>query len=137
MPVGGEQDVDAAAAAQVEYDLTRQQLGERRRVAAAEAGEHRRGGKVAGLVDAVEAPGDLVHRLDRSGRPTAAAAAAGLGLARSDGTLRIVLTDLGLEFLVLRSLAHDFLSAVQIKYHGCDGMCVAHALSTPYQKDLG
>ena len=44
---GGQQHVDPAAAAEVEHDLAGLQVGERRGVAAAEAGEHgrRRGGR--------------------------------------------------------------------------------------------
>ena len=113
---GRQEHVDPAATAEVEHDLTREQVGERRRVAAAEAGEHRSGRKVAGLIDAVEAAGDVVHGLDGCGRPATAAAAAGLGLARSDRSLGVVVADLGLEFRVLRGLAHGFLSVVQIKY---------------------
>ena len=95
------------------------QLGERRGVAAAEAGEHGLGGEVAGLVDAVEAAGELVLRLDALGRSRSrsAPAAAATGSVASfgrDGALRVVVADLPLEVLVF-GLAHHGSPVVEVK----------------------
>ena len=70
LPVGPdaprrEQDVDAAARAEVEDRLAFVQLGERRRVAAAERREQRLGGKAGGLAGVVEIGGDRIPRLAR------------------------------------------------------------------------
>ena len=63
-----QQHVDAAARAEVEHDLARLQLGERRRVAAAERRGHRFRRQLGGLAVGVELGGDRIAALLRSRR---------------------------------------------------------------------
>ena len=71
---GRQQHVDAAAGAQVEHRLAGLELGQRGRVAAAERGEHGRGGEVGDLVDGVQVTGD-----DALGVASGVAATRGVG----------------------------------------------------------
>ena len=61
-PPGGEQDVDAAARAQVEHALALAELGDGGRVAAAQRGEHRRVGELTPFECAVQLGSDSLLR---------------------------------------------------------------------------
>ena len=65
-PAGRQQHVDAAARAQVQHRLTRPQVRHRDRVAAAQAGPHRRLGQAAG----VRVPGEPQQPAGASGSPS-------------------------------------------------------------------
>ena len=99
MPVGGdaaggEQDVDAAAGAEVEHDLAGREVGHRGRVAAAERGDQRVLGEFVALAVGVEAAAEELGLLVGDDRRVGAAAPGGLGrvggergrgVARADG----------------------------------------------------
>ena len=102
MPVGadaagGEQDVDAAAGAEVEHGLARVQVGHRGRVAAAQRGEHGGVGQLVALAVVVEAGAEQRRLLVGDDAPSAQRAASrgaaslgfggagGRGVALADG----------------------------------------------------
>ena len=76
----GENDVDPAAGAEVEHDLALAQVGDRGRVAAAEAGQGGRLRKLAALLGVVERRAEV-----RVGRRAAAAASAAAASLRAPG----------------------------------------------------